>query len=250
MPLSTKATTLVLTALPLLALSDPRAYATNITLNTGVVNLTKPSYGTITINGGTVTVATSATSTPSLTFGGSTDNWTGTLDLLTNKMIVEPTSSNATLLANLQNQAKFGASHSTGILSSTRPANMGVAVMDNAVLGLSTFGGLSVDANSLLLSPELLGDANADGHVDLTDLSTVLNNFGTSTPAWTSGNFDFSSTIDLTDLSDVLNNFGLSNTNSAVMTSFTMATPAPEPASLSLLLFSTAMFQLCRRRKV
>ena len=33
-------------------------------------------------------------------------------------------------------------------------------------------------------------DANLDGRVDQTDLTTVLNNFGQSTTLWTNGNFD------------------------------------------------------------
>ena len=74
--------------------------------------------------------------------------------------------------------------------------------------------GKGTDGNfHVLIAPEILGDANADGKVDLTDLSTVLNNFGSTTTAWTSGNFDGSATIDLTDLSDVLNNFAASNPN-------------------------------------
>ncbi|HUO10842.1 MAG TPA: LamG-like jellyroll fold domain-containing protein [Phycisphaerae bacterium] len=84
-----------------------------------------------------------------------------------------------------------------------------------------------------------LGDANDDGHVDLTDLSTVLNNFGTATLSWTSGNFDGSPTIDLTDLSLVLNNFGLSAPALAAVSSEPTAYSAaavPEPASLALLL--------------
>jgi hypothetical protein len=64
----------------------------------------------------------------------------------------------------------------------------------------------------------LLGDANLDGHVDLTDLSAVLNNFGTATSNWTNGNFDGAATVDLTDLSDVLNNFGASSAVSGVVT--------------------------------
>jgi len=65
----------------------------------------------------------------------------------------------------------------------------------------------------------LPGDANLDGHVDLTDLSTVLNNFGQATTAWTSGNFDGAATIDLTDLSAVLNNFGQSAPSAAIVPS-------------------------------
>ncbi len=51
----------------------------------------------------------------------------------------------------------------------------------------------------------LTGDANGDGHVDLNDLNTVLNNLGTTNSAWWAGNFDGAGTIDLTDLNDVLN---------------------------------------------
>src|SRR6202012_3097129 len=111
----------------------------------------------------------------------------------------------------------------------------GIAVVDNAVLAtpFTAFGGQTVDANSILVSQELLGDSNIDGHVDLTDLSTVLNNFGTTTPAWTSGNFDGAATVDLTDLSAVLNNFGLTNPNATdVSAGATAAIGTPEPASL------------------
>ncbi|MGN6370532.1 MAG: LamG-like jellyroll fold domain-containing protein [Phycisphaerae bacterium] len=71
---------------------------------------------------------------------------------------------------------------------------------------------------ALSLSTALLGDVNRDGKVDLTDLSTVLNNFGNATPNWTSGNFDHAATIDLTDLSQVLNNFGQSRSTLALKT--------------------------------
>ncbi|HUO08109.1 MAG TPA: hypothetical protein VM008_07415 [Phycisphaerae bacterium] len=79
----------------------------------------------------------------------------------------------------------------------------------------------------------LPGDATLDGHVDLSDLSIVLNHFGQSTNAWTDGNFDAQPTIDLTDLSDVLNNFG---TSIPISTTASPAISTPEPASLALLL--------------
>ena len=186
-----------------------------------------------------------------LTLAGATDNWTGHLDLSGNKLIVE-TASKATAIATLQNQVAYGAGHSGGVNSTGLPANFGIAVMDNAVLNKSTFGGLTVDANSVLVSAEILGDSNADGNVDLTDLSAVLNNFGSTTSAWTSGNFDGAATIDLTDLSDVLNNFGANNPNAsflppAVALGGGSIAATPEPTSLALV--GAGAVALLRRRK-
>src|SRR5208337_4412300 len=108
---------------------------------------------------------------------------------------------------------------------------------DNAAIAapFSTFGGVSADSNSILVAPELLGDLNIDGHVDNTDLTMLLSNFGKTTQAWTSGNFDGQSTINLTDLSYVLNNFGMSYANASDAPAGG-PTSAPEPGSLALLL--------------
>ncbi|HUO09350.1 MAG TPA: glycosyl hydrolase [Phycisphaerae bacterium] len=201
----------------------------------GTGGLTIHSSGNVQLQGG----LGKAVVLPSLTFDGSPGNWLGSLDLTNNKLIVEAAVSHASALANLQSQA-----HSV-LTSSTMAANYGIAVIDNSALAnpFATFGGQNVDANSILVSPELLGDANADGHVDLTDLSTVLNNFGTSTAAWTSGNFDGAPTIDLTDLSAVLNNFGLTNPSATAIASAAITIPTPEPTSLSLLLPATLLLR-------
>ena len=61
------------------------------------------------------------------------------------------------------------------------------------------------------------GDANRDGHVDLTDLSIVLNNFG-SCNRLDCRKLRRHSTVDLTDLSYVLNNFGASLANATIAT--------------------------------
>jgi hypothetical protein len=136
------------------------------------------------------------------------------------------------------------------------PANFGVAVLDNALLGKGTFGGVQVDSNSILISPEVLGDANADGTVDINDLNTVLNNFGAKTFAWTSGNFDGAGTVDLTDLADVINNFGVNNLNasgaggSSLGNTGSPSLPTPEPASLAVMGMGLAVLLRRSRRSV
>ena len=178
---------------------------------------------------------------------GSTGNWSTGLDLTNNKLIVQDAVTKAATIARLQNQAQYGATHSAGIFTSAGlPANMAIAVVDNAAAGLNTFGGLPVNASSILVGARrLLGDANIDGQIDLTDLSTVLNNFGSSTTAWTSSNFDGQPTIDLTDLSYVLNNFGATNPNPSLGTGQIAA--APEPASLAIAI--PAVLLAARKRR-
>ena len=203
-------------------------------------------FGNITVGSLTVQVPLNGTNSAtskltSLTLAGSTNNWTNALAINNNKLILE--TSNATkanALSTLRNQVIYGLTHATGITTSNIPANFGIAVADNNALitPFTTFGGQPADANSLLVSPEILGDADLNGKVDLSDLSTVLNNFGSATPAWTSGNFDNQSTIDLTDLSDLLNNFGAINPNANTFASQIADAgsppPPPEPSTAAL----------------
>ncbi len=200
--------------------------------------------GPLTIHSGATTQLqvglSSAVLVTSLTLDGSPNNWSGALNITNNKLVVEPAANKSAALANLQNQVA-----TLNITSSTLPAGYGLAVLDNAVTNFTTFGGQTVDTNSLLIAPELLGDANADGTVDLTDLSTILNNFGVATANWTDGNFDNAATIDLTDLSDVLNNFGMANTSASAA----IPAPTPEPASLTFLAAALCAPALRRRRR-
>ena len=111
--------------------------------------------------------------------------------------------------------------------------------------------GISAITTGDAITLALAGDADLNGTVDLTDLSTVLNHFGQTTSAWGDGNFDGASTIDLTDLSDVLNTFGQSNPNanasSFVLQPSTFPTPTPEPVSLAAI--SLPFLPLLLRRK-
>ena len=224
----------------------------SIVANGGTVSLSASQHlNAITVTTGTAAITTGTTKTNALTLGGSTSAWTGNLSLGSNKLIVEAAVNKGAVLNTLQNQANYGTTHATGITSAALPAHTALAVIDNGALlaPFTVFGGISVDTNSILLAPELLGDANIDGHVDLTDLSTVLNNFGAANAGWTSGNFDGAPTIDLTDLSAVLNNFGVTYANSSAETVSATSGGSigtPEPGSLALLACAAGM--VVRRR--
>ena len=225
---------------------------TGLTLTGGAVTLggnqTLYTFPTLSIAGGTLTLAGPAKTVvaSNYTLNGTTNAWNGLIDVGAGKLLIPDAATHNTTLANLRNQVASAITTGSGITSSALPSRMGLAVLDNAVLHRTTFGGITVDDSFIFVSPELLGDANADGIIDLTDLSTVLNNFGSTTPAWTSGNFDGAPTIDLTDLSDVLNNFGATNPN-AFTAQNPPAIPTPEPATLALLA-PAALLHRSRRR--
>ncbi|HUO10625.1 MAG TPA: hypothetical protein VM008_20145 [Phycisphaerae bacterium] len=126
------------------------------------------------------------------------------------------------------------------VFDPTLPISLNSFTFNSGHFPLAANVGLHVDnVNLYTLIP---GDANADDHVDLTDLSIVLNNFGSTTSLRSQGNFDGNATVDLTDLSYVLNNFGTNSTPAANA----VATGAPEPASISALAVGSLL--LLRRR--
>ena len=138
--------------------------------------------------------------------------------------------------------------YTTSFTGSLASLSLPISTTANIVYTLDT----THDPGFIDLHIGLLGDANDDGAVDLTDLSTILNNFGSSTSAWTNGNFDGSPTIDLTDLSYVLNNFGktfASVTDSVGVSTNGNPVAAPEPASLAVLAISIVCVNNRRSRR-
>jgi hypothetical protein len=222
------------------------AYGYAITVPAGT-SFNSPSFKTQTITlNGTVHVASgnapAGTPGAALTSQNLTMGANGLLDISNHELIVR----GGTTLAQAQALVAAGRGGITGITSSTAGAGLVLGVGTAGAINVSTFDGVSVSPTDILVKATYLGDANLDGHVDTTDLNTVLNHFGQTTPNWTSGNFDGASTIDLTDLAWVLNNFGKTVAGGSVMAGGTGVIATPEPASLTLLAGAGAL--LLRRK--
>jgi hypothetical protein len=73
----------------------------------------------------------------------------------------------------------------------------------------ATFAGQSVDNTSILLRYTLLGDANFDRKVDLTDFTVLATNFNHTGRTFARGNFDddVPGNVDLTDFTILAANF-------------------------------------------
>ena len=54
------------------------------------------------------------------------------------------------------------------------------------------------------MNPQLPGDANLDGKVDINDLTIVLAHYGQTGMTWTQGEFTGDGTVDINDLTIVL----------------------------------------------
>jgi len=97
---------------------------------------------------------------------------------------------------------------------------------------------------------DIKGDANLDGTVNNTDLTTMLQNLGLPTTQWSLGNFEYhaaspgsNATVNNSDLTDVLQNLGLSMPAAAGISASTVrtvqlnatvaATPVPTPVPQS-----------------
>ncbi|HUO10407.1 MAG TPA: hypothetical protein VM008_19025 [Phycisphaerae bacterium] len=220
------------------------AYNYAITVNAGTsYNSTTFKTQTITMNGSVLVAPSSATrQTPGITLSAQniTFGAAGFLDISNHDLIIHGGSTLAqvqALVAAGRGNGSFNGT--TGITSSTAAAhglNLGVGTAGAA--NITTFDGVPVSPSDILVKYTYAGDANLDAHIDLTDLSTVLNHFGQTTANWTDGNFDGAATIDLTDLSAVLNNFGRSVPQGSIATpsaTQTLAMAAPEPTSLAIL---------------
>jgi autotransporter-associated beta strand protein len=201
--------------------------------------------GQIRINGARDTSRTSVLN--ALTIAGSTDNWTASLDLNQNDLILNY--SDASPLDTIANQIKNGyangAWNGNGITSnaaSLAPHRTGLGYADAAAIGVAggTFSGQAVGANAVVVRYTYAGDGNLDGQVNTVDFNVLAANFNSTAKAWVNGDFNYDGIVNALDFNAIATNFG-----ATPITGSPLGTPVPEPMSA---LMVCASLLLSRKR--
>jgi Dockerin type I domain len=94
----------------------------------------------------------------------------------------------------------------------------------------------------------LPGDCNEDGVVNITDLLTLLNNYGNTGMNWSDGDFNGDGAVNITDLLAMLNNYGDSVYFPSSTATLSSTLSVPEPAGISLLIGALAIVRRRGRR--
>jgi hypothetical protein len=160
---------------------------------------------------------------------------TSTLDLTDNDMAIlyGSGSSPLTTVNGELLEARDGGLWDMPGLTSTAARNEGgttaLGFGEASTLDLTTFDGLTLGGNAVLVKYTLVGDANLDGNVGLADYNTVLSHYNGTGQPWTSGSFDYLGSVGLADYNTVLANYN--QTLADVLPSNTPALAAVDPAS-------------------
>ena len=148
-----------------------------------------------------------------------------TLDIADNTLIVEAAPGGmAEQLSSVQQAVQSGKGSGswtgTGITSSTVAADVAagtnetfhttLAIADNGafLVPFTTFGGVSVDANSIIIARTLLGDGDFNNTVNNADLVMLLTHFGLSGQTQSGGDYDGNGTVNNADLVALLTDYG------------------------------------------
>jgi autotransporter-associated beta strand protein len=204
-----------------------------------------------------------------VSLAGSTNAWTGKIDLNNNDMVVR-----GGVIATLTNQVAMGYAggtwQGTGGITSSMAANdnthlTALGVIQNSADGslsgaaiYTSFDGQTVANTDVLVKYTYYGDADLSGTVDGTDYSRIDNGFASRSTAhplsgWFNGDFNYDGVIDGSDYTLIDNAFNTQGANisaqvAAQIGSGSVGAAVPEPATLSLLAIG-AVGVLGRRRR-
>jgi hypothetical protein len=147
----------------------------------------------------------------------------GRIDLNTNGLIVHPSGSPVAqnVVHNwLAMGYNSGAWTGDGITSSSAAATPGRAVGMGlaSALGISTFMGVPIMPNTVVLRYTYAGDANLDQQVNIADLGILAANWQATGRYWYQGNFNYDSAVNIADLGILAANWqaGVSFSESSV----------------------------------
>ncbi|HEY7089194.1 MAG TPA: LamG-like jellyroll fold domain-containing protein [Tepidisphaeraceae bacterium] len=186
-----------------LTLGGTNSYTGGTTVNAGsLITSSNFSNGPLTINGGVAQVLAKATPNsaagttvvPSFSIAAG-----GQLDLTNNSMVIHYAGPIGTQLQDVRDHLRNGR-----LTTSSGTATTRLGYGDNAILGKTSFGGVSVDSSSILIKYTYAGDSDLDGDADGVDIGTWATNFtgelgGTGSMVWTQGDWDYDGDVDGVD---------------------------------------------------
>lgn len=220
-----------------LVIESGNAYTGGTTVSAGTLVAAKLDNGTLAISGGTVQLSakplpnqlSGTTVVPALSISAGAK-----LDVTNNTVVIDYTSEDgATLAATVRQQLADGR-----LLTSLPGSGNRIGYADTAVLGAGTFGGVGVDASSIVVLYTFGGDANLDGKVNTIDFNLLAGGFGTGS-TWLAGDFDYNAVVDSVDFGIFVGNHG------AQLPAASLGTVVPEPTTLAGIACACAMG--CRR---
>jgi hypothetical protein len=171
-----------------------------------------------------------------------------TLGLGSHWLAIETTDSTDKMSKTSQMQAALANGTIVSSTTAADPSHKITVIVDNAVLGLTTLAGMSVDSNSLLIGSTWQGDANLDRKVDVTDLGVLATNYGQSVAnGVVQGDFNQDGKVDVTDLGILATDYGVGTSGQPFSIDVSSAS-VPEPASLVLLGIGGILLLTSRRR--
>lgn len=182
--------------------ASPDAYVEK----TGVGNLRLKNarFAGLAVSGGNVQILSGLGNASTGKVGALSFASGGTLDLTDSKLIIDDDAGDAALqsLAAVQAQIVAGQITST-MLNGQRAIGYGSA----AALGLTSFGGLAIDGDAILIALTRRGDADLNGSVGFDDLLRLAQNYNGSNRYWTGGDFDHDGSTDFDDLLALASNY-------------------------------------------